>query len=192
MALTSLGNAAHKLSAHIGTWPRAAVFSVGIAVGLSIGGPAAASAAVESWTRGPRRRRGDRRRLEAAPPTDKEPYPYDAIEGGAHLDTPLGRTRYYDCGPRDGVKVVLIHGVSTPSNIWRHAIPILVKQGFRVLAYVSRQKDRNVLCDDVCIAHVLTYRYHHKRTSLVEAIPREWMQQALAKKKYTSISSAIW
>ncbi len=44
------------------------------------------------------------------------------------------RVHYLDEGPRDGPTVLLLHGEPTWSYLWRHMIPLLTEQGFRVLA----------------------------------------------------------
>ncbi|KAI0337046.1 alpha/beta-hydrolase [Trametopsis cervina] len=48
---------------------------------------------------------------------------------------PQGRTRYWIIGPEDGKKVVLIHGLSIPSIIWKDVAPELAQKGYRVLLY---------------------------------------------------------
>ena len=47
--------------------------------------------------------------------------------------TPL-RVHYVDEGPRDGRPVLMLHGEPTWCYLYRHMIPPLVAQGFRVLA----------------------------------------------------------
>lgn len=44
------------------------------------------------------------------------------------------RLHYIDEGPRDGRPVLLLHGEPTWCYLWRHMIPLLTAQGFRVLA----------------------------------------------------------
>ncbi|MFM6950189.1 MAG: haloalkane dehalogenase [Novosphingobium sp.] len=43
------------------------------------------------------------------------------------------RIHYLDEGPRDGTPVLLLHGEPTWCYLWRHMIPLLTAQGFRVL-----------------------------------------------------------
>jgi len=43
------------------------------------------------------------------------------------------RVHYLDEGPRDGPAVLLLHGEPTWCYLWRHMIPALTEQGFRVL-----------------------------------------------------------
>ena len=43
------------------------------------------------------------------------------------------RVHYLDEGPRDGPAVLLLHGEPTWCYLWRHMIPLLTEQGFRVL-----------------------------------------------------------
>lgn len=45
------------------------------------------------------------------------------------------QTRYWLFGPETGRKVVLIHGLSVPSLIWKRIAPELAKKGARVLVY---------------------------------------------------------
>lgn len=44
------------------------------------------------------------------------------------------RLHYLDEGPREGPVVLLLHGEPTWCYLWRHMIPLLTAQGFRVLA----------------------------------------------------------
>ena len=44
------------------------------------------------------------------------------------------RVHYVDEGPRDGAVVFLLHGEPTWSYLFRHMIPLLVAEGFRVVA----------------------------------------------------------
>ena len=44
------------------------------------------------------------------------------------------RLHYVDEGPRDGRPVLLLHGEPTWCYLWRHMIPLLTVEGFRVLA----------------------------------------------------------
>ncbi|KZT74670.1 alpha/beta-hydrolase [Daedalea quercina L-15889] len=65
----------------------------------------------------------------------REIYPADFFPNGEYVQLPHGRTRYWLLGPEDGVRVVLIHGLSTPSVTWQHFGPYLAERGFRVLVY---------------------------------------------------------
>ncbi|KIJ53182.1 hypothetical protein M422DRAFT_64720 [Sphaerobolus stellatus SS14] len=62
-------------------------------------------------------------------------YPKDFYPNPQTVHFPLGKTTYWILGPEDGTKVVLVHGISTPSLIWRNVGPYLAKNGFRVLLY---------------------------------------------------------
>ena len=42
-------------------------------------------------------------------------YPPDALPGARDVETPFGSLRTYEWGPEDGQKVLLVHGISTPS-----------------------------------------------------------------------------
>ncbi|KAF2501356.1 alpha/beta-hydrolase [Lophium mytilinum] len=61
------------------------------------------------------------------------PYPPDAIPGGRDVDTPYGSIRVYEWGPEDGKKVVMLHGISTPSIALAALAHHLVEKGCRVL-----------------------------------------------------------
>ncbi|KAJ8495832.1 hypothetical protein ONZ51_g1471 [Trametes cubensis] len=54
---------------------------------------------------------------------------------GEYAPLPHGRVRYWLLGPEDGVKVVLIHGISTPGITWKEIAPYLAEKGLRVLVY---------------------------------------------------------
>jgi len=62
-------------------------------------------------------------------------YPEDIYPGGAYVSLPYGRVRYWIMGPEDGEKVVLIHGLSMPSIVWKNIVPVLVERGYRVMLY---------------------------------------------------------
>ncbi|KAJ7254588.1 Alpha/Beta hydrolase protein [Mycena rebaudengoi] len=65
----------------------------------------------------------------------REVYPEDWIDGGAYLQLPAGRLRYWLVGPSDGKKIVLIHGLTIPSIAFSRLAPQLAAAGFRVLLY---------------------------------------------------------
>lgn len=73
--------------------------------------------------------------LKAPAKIHDQPYPADVLPGGADLVTPYGIIRYYEFGPEDGKKLLLVHGISTPSPAWSLIAPHLVKAGYRVLCY---------------------------------------------------------
>jgi pimeloyl-ACP methyl ester carboxylesterase len=77
------------------------------------------------------------RQLKAPQPTESEPYPWNIYEGGATLQTPYGNIRLYELGPKEGKKVLLIHGISQPCPLWRLLIPKLIESGHHILCYVS-------------------------------------------------------
>ncbi|PBK63462.1 alpha/beta-hydrolase [Armillaria solidipes] len=62
-------------------------------------------------------------------------YSEDYYSGGAYVDFPYGRVRYWLLGPETGRKIVLIHGLSVPSLIWKDIAPQLAARGYRVLMY---------------------------------------------------------
>ncbi|KAG8968333.1 hypothetical protein FRC03_007792 [Tulasnella sp. 419] len=66
----------------------------------------------------------------------EELYPADVYDGGAYVDFPMGRVRYWLLGPENGVKVVLINGIMTPTVVWADVVPKLLNTGrFRILLY---------------------------------------------------------
>ena len=88
-----------------------------------------------------------------------EIYPEDYYPGGSYVELPYGRVRYWLTGPAKGQKVrrscigrltgqtvdcsrllqiVLIHGLSVPSIIWKDIAPELAARGYRVLLYGAR------------------------------------------------------
>ncbi|KAJ6472845.1 Alpha/Beta hydrolase protein [Mycena vitilis] len=77
--------------------------------------------------------------LASLPPESRarQIYSEDWLQGaeGEYVDHPMGRTRYWLAGPKDGKKIVLIHGLSIPAIIWEPLIPPLVAAGHRVLVY---------------------------------------------------------
>jgi len=62
-------------------------------------------------------------------------YSEDFMEGGAYVQLPMGRVRYWLIGPTSGKKVVLIHGISIPALAFTRVAPILAAAGYRVLLY---------------------------------------------------------
>ncbi|KAF8588115.1 alpha/beta-hydrolase [Ramaria rubella] len=62
-------------------------------------------------------------------------YPRDFFPNPNSVRLPLGKTTYWILGPEDGPKVVLIHGISIPSLLWKYIGPFLAEKGFRVLIY---------------------------------------------------------
>lgn len=62
-------------------------------------------------------------------------YPEDLYSGGAYVNLPLGRVRYWLIGPEDGRRIVLIHGLSIPAIVWKDVAPVLALRGYRVLLY---------------------------------------------------------
>ncbi|CAO1623622.1 unnamed protein product [Sympodiomycopsis kandeliae] len=80
--------------------------------------------------------RPTRPKVVKGPELSNEPaYPHDVLPGGAWLQTPLGRIRYYEFGPEDGKKVLLVHGITTPTPVWKSVAPQLAKAGYRVLTF---------------------------------------------------------
>lgn len=63
------------------------------------------------------------------------PYPPDALEGARDVQTPYGSIRVYEWGPKEGKRVLLIHGMSTPSVALSDLAHKLVKKGCRVMIF---------------------------------------------------------
>ncbi|KAF1846861.1 alpha/beta-hydrolase [Cucurbitaria berberidis CBS 394.84] len=63
------------------------------------------------------------------------PYPPDALDGARDVETPYGSIRVYEWGPKDGKRVLLIHGMSTPSVALSDLAHKLVKKGCRVMVF---------------------------------------------------------
>lgn len=62
----------------------------------------------------------------------------DAARGagpGQFAELPQGVTHYEWHGPADGKVMILVHGLTTPSFVWRGLTSGLVAMGFRVLTY---------------------------------------------------------
>ncbi|KAI4690918.1 uncharacterized protein J4E88_002391 [Alternaria novae-zelandiae] len=70
-------------------------------------------------------------------PEDAAELPYHpaALPGARDVDSPWGTIRVYEFGPRDGEKVLLIHGISTPSIALTDLAHKLVGRGRRVMLF---------------------------------------------------------
>ena len=47
---------------------------------------------------------------------DSSIYPSDILPGARDVDTPYGSIRIYEWGPEDGMKILFLHGLSTPGG----------------------------------------------------------------------------
>ncbi|CAI6335696.1 unnamed protein product [Periconia digitata] len=65
----------------------------------------------------------------------KLPYPPHPLPGLRDVDSPYGRTRVYEWGPEDGPRILLIHGISTPSIALTDLAHRLTAEGYRVLLF---------------------------------------------------------
>ena len=63
------------------------------------------------------------------------PYPPFALPGSRDIDTPYGNIQVYEWGPDDGDRVLLIHGISTPSVALARLAHKLVQKGCRVMLF---------------------------------------------------------
>ncbi|CAE6419446.1 unnamed protein product, partial [Rhizoctonia solani] len=64
-----------------------------------------------------------------------EIYPADIYGPGHTVELTKGQVRYWLFGPEEGKRVVLIHGLSIPSIIWKEVATRLSRTGFRVLLF---------------------------------------------------------
>lgn len=65
----------------------------------------------------------------------KLPYPPNALPGARDVASPYGGIRVYEWGPEDGEKILLIHGISTPSIALSDLAHKLVGKGCRVMLF---------------------------------------------------------
>jgi hypothetical protein len=77
------------------------------------------------------------------------PYPLDALPGARDVDSPWGSIRVYEWGPEDGEKVLLIHGISTPSIALADLAHKLVGRGCRVMLFGTSTLPHH-LCSLIC------------------------------------------
>ena len=63
------------------------------------------------------------------------PYPNDLLPGARDVATPYGMMRVYEWGPKDGSKVLFIHGDTTPAPILGPVARDLVDKGCRVMMF---------------------------------------------------------
>ena len=63
------------------------------------------------------------------------PYPPDLMPGARDVSTPFGKMRVYEWGPKNGKKIILVHGDSTPSPVFRLVADALVTKGCRVMLF---------------------------------------------------------
>ena len=63
------------------------------------------------------------------------PYPPDLLPGARDVETLYGVMRVYEWGPEDGMKVLMIHGDTTPAPMLGPIAIQLVDKGCRVLLF---------------------------------------------------------
>ena len=63
------------------------------------------------------------------------PYPTDLLPGARDVATSYGVMRVYEWGPKDGNKVIFIHGDTTPAPILGPVARDLVDKGCRVMLF---------------------------------------------------------
>ncbi|KAI8897338.1 Alpha/Beta hydrolase protein [Globomyces pollinis-pini] len=52
-----------------------------------------------------------------------------------YVDLPYGKTHYYFIGPKNGKRLVFVHGISTPAPCLPRLFDILASKGYRILCY---------------------------------------------------------
>ncbi|KAG0368399.1 hypothetical protein BGX24_002845 [Mortierella sp. AD032] len=62
-------------------------------------------------------------------------YPEDYYPGGEYAKLSYGETHYFMFGPKDGKKVVFVHGLSTPASVYNGVARHMSDNGCRVLLY---------------------------------------------------------
>ena len=68
-------------------------------------------------------------------PPPPPPYPLTQLPGSRLVDTPHGTMLVAEMGPATGRKIVLVHGMSTPSIIFGPLATALAADGYRVLTF---------------------------------------------------------
>lgn len=63
------------------------------------------------------------------------PYPPDLLPGARDVTTPYGVMRVYEWGPKDGSKVLFIHGDTTPAPMLGPIAHNLSSRGCRVMIF---------------------------------------------------------
>jgi hypothetical protein len=63
------------------------------------------------------------------------PYPPDALPGARDVASPYGSLRVYEWGPDHGDRILLVHGISTPSIALADLAHRLVAKGCRVMLF---------------------------------------------------------
>lgn len=63
------------------------------------------------------------------------PYPPDLLPGARDVATPYGVMRVYEWGPKDGEKMLFIHGDTTPAPMLGPVARDLVNRGCRVMMF---------------------------------------------------------
>lgn len=71
-------------------------------------------------------------------------YPPDLMPGARDITTPYGIMRAYEWGPKDGKRIIMVHGDSTPSPMFWPIADSLAKAGCRVLLF-GRSENSSVL-----------------------------------------------
>lgn len=62
-------------------------------------------------------------------------YPSNFYPGGRTIPSPYGDIRLYEFGPKDGRKVLFIHGITTPCPVFKGILSKMTDAGFRVCTF---------------------------------------------------------
>ncbi|KAK3367073.1 alpha/beta-hydrolase [Lasiosphaeria ovina] len=62
-------------------------------------------------------------------------YPPDVLPGSRDVETSYGSIKVFEWGPRDGEKVLMLHGISTPCLSQANLGEALVARGYRVMIF---------------------------------------------------------
>ncbi|KAJ3254626.1 hypothetical protein HK103_007036 [Boothiomyces macroporosus] len=62
-------------------------------------------------------------------------YREDYWKESGYFDFPTGKTHYYYIGPKDGIRVVFVHGLGVPPPAMAEFLNQLAERGFRILTF---------------------------------------------------------
>ncbi|CCX07961.1 Alpha/Beta hydrolase protein [Pyronema domesticum] len=68
-------------------------------------------------------------------PTKDTPYPPNLLPGSRFVSTPHGTISVAEFGPATGRKILLVHGISTPSVVFGSLASALAADGYRVMTF---------------------------------------------------------
>lgn len=106
--------------------------SVCLSVGLLLRPLLSRQESKQPWYPSPRETQLPRLSPEAI---NELPYPPDVLPGGRDVETPYGTIQVFEWGPETGEKVLLMHGIGTPSPALSEFAEELVRKGYRVMLF---------------------------------------------------------